>query len=715
MHKTQYFIIAAVLIAVAATSIQAADESAAAKKDNEIKLIAVLTSNTAPRAEKAITCKKLAVFGSADAVPALKRLLADAELASWARIALEAIPGPEADEALRDALGTLQGRLAIGAINSIGVRRDAKAVDTLAGRLDDNDPQVAAAAAVALGKIATAPATKVLRNSLAGASPAVRSAIAEACILCAERLLSEGKAAEAVEIYDMVRTADVPKQRIVEATRGAILARGSDGIPLLVEQLRSEDKRLFRIGLRTARELTEGNVADALLAELERATPARGALLLATLADCSGSTASPAVVKAAKSGPKQVRIAAIGALQRSGDASCAPTLLEIATDEDADLARAARTALAEFPNQELDATIAARLPQAKGALLVVLMEIVGQRQIAATPALINALDDSDATVRRTALTALGETVELKDLEVLISRVTSATHAEDTPAAVKALRAACVRMPDSDACATKLVGAMSGVPTETKCTILDILGAMGGAKALQAIGAAGRDADPELQDAATRVLGGWMSVDAGPVLLDLAKNAPAEKYRIRAIRGYIRLVRQFNMPAEQRVQMCAKALETARRTAEKKLLLQEVIGLDRYASLGMLRLAVEAAKNPALKEDAGRIAMVIAQRIGGNSTDVKTLLAQVGQKPVKIEILKAEFGAGSTQKDVTAAVRQRVGDFPLIILPSPSYNASFGGDPVPGIVKQLKIQYKIDGKVGQATFTENAPILLPTPK
>lgn len=714
MYKTRYFIIAALLIAVAATSIQAADESAA-KKENELKLIAVLTSNTAPRAEKAITCKKLAVFGSAAAVPALKPLLSDMELASWARIALEAIPGPEADEALRDALGTLQGRLAIGTINSIGFRRDANAVDALAGRLQDNDPEVAAVAAVALGKIATAPATKVLRDSLADASPAVRSAIAEACILCAERLLSEDKAAEAIEIYDTVRTADVPKQRIVEATRGAILARGADGIPLLVEQLRSEDKRLFRIGLRTARELTEGNVAGALLAELERATPARGALLLATLADCSGSTASPAVVKAAQSGPKQVRIAAIGALQRSGDASCATTLLEMTTDEDAELAQAARTALAEFPNQEIDATIAGQLPQAKGALLVALMEIVGQRQIAATPALIGALDDSDATVRRTALTALGETVELKDLDVLISRVTSATHAADTPTAVKSLSAACVRMPDSDACATKLIGAMSGVPTEMKCTILDILGAMGGTKALQAIGVAGRDANPDLQDAATRVLGGWMSVDAGPVLLDLAKNAPGEKYRIRAIRGYIRLVRQFNMPAEQRVRMCAKALETAQRTAEKKLLLQEVIGLDRYASLGMLRLAVEAGKNPALKDDAAATAMVIAQRIGGNSTDVKTLLAQVGQKPVKVEILKAQYGAGTMQKEVTAAIKQRVGDFPLIILPSPSYNASFGGDPVPGIVKQLKIQYKIDGKAGEATFAENAPILLPTPK
>jgi len=714
MYKTRCFLICAALIAVAAASLQAADDKAAAKKENELKMIAVLQSETTAKAEKAITCKRLAIFGSTDAVPALKPLLADKELASWARIALEAIPGPQADEALRDALESLQGRLAIGTINSIGVRRDAKAVDGLTARLKDNDPEVASAAAVALGKIGNAQATKVLRESLAGASRGVRSAIAEGCILCAERLLAEDKAAEAVEIYDEVRKADLPKQRIVEATRGAILARGADGIPLLVEQLRSKDKKMFQIGLHAARELSEGNVAGVLLAELSGATPQRGALLLAALADCSGSTASPAVVGAAKSGPKQLRIAAIGVLQRTGDASCAPALLQIATDEDAELAQAARTALAEFPDGEIDVTIVAQLRKAKGKMLVVLMEIVGQRQIAATPALIKALADSDATVRRAALTALGKTVELKDLGVLISRVTSPRHAEDTATAVKALSTACVRMPDSNACAAKLVGVMSRVPTKTQCTILDILGAMGGDKALQVIGAAGKDANPELQDTATRLLGGWMSVDAGPVLLDLAKNAPVEKYRIRAIRGYIRLARQFNMPAEQRVQMCVKALETAQRTTEKKLVLREVIGLDRYASPGMLRLALEAGKHPALKDDAARIAMVIAQKISGNSTEARKLLAQMQQGPVKVEIIKAEYGAGAKQKDVTEALRRHVSGSPLIVLPS-NYNTSFGGDPASGTVKQLKVQYRIKGKSGEATFPENAAIVLPMPK
>ena len=92
------------------------------------------------------------------------------------------------------------------------------------------------------GKIGNADAAKALEQSLASAPPKVRSAVAEGLVLCAERLLAKGQDAPAVAIYDEVRKADVSKQRILEATRGAILARKQEGIALLLEQLRSPDK-----------------------------------------------------------------------------------------------------------------------------------------------------------------------------------------------------------------------------------------------------------------------------------------------------------------------------------------------------------------------------------------------------------------------------------------------------------------------------------------
>ena len=83
-------------------------------------------------------------------------------------------------------MGKLQGRLLIGVINSIGVRRDAKAVDGLAVRLKDADAEVASAAAVALGRIGGTPAAKALEQSLAGAPAAVRGGLPRAAS-CARR------------------------------------------------------------------------------------------------------------------------------------------------------------------------------------------------------------------------------------------------------------------------------------------------------------------------------------------------------------------------------------------------------------------------------------------------------------------------------------------------------------------------------------------------
>ena len=709
MYKTRYFTICVALIAtlaaMAAGPVVAADE-------NEDQLIGVLQSD-APLAEKAITCKRLAVYGSPKAVPALAALLPSEKLTSWARIALEAIPGPEADQALREAMGKVEGRVLVGVINSIGVGRDAAAVDGLTKRLADADAQVASAAAVALGHIGNAPATKILEQTLAGAPVDVRSAVAEGCILSAEKLLADGKSTEAAALYDKVRAADVPKQRVIEAIRGAILARGNDGIPLLVEQLHSTDKGFFRIGLTVARELPGSAATEALVGELGKVPGDRQGLLLLALADRGDAAVLPAVLEAAKSGPSAVRIVAVGVLARVGNVSCVPTMLDVALESDAQLAGAAKTALEGLPGEEVNADLVARLRDAKGKARQIVIELIGRRRIAAaTTDLIEAADDPDASIRATALVALGSTVELDDLSVLITRVVNPQNAGDTQAAEQALRVAAVRIADGEACAAKLVAAISEASVPAKCTVLEILGAMGNTTALKAIGAAANDRSDELQDTASRLLGQWMTVDAAPVLLELAKTAPEGKYKIRAMRGYIRIVRQFVIPGPQRVAMCRAAMETAERDTEKKLVLGV---MPLYPSVDMLKLAVEAAKVPSLKKDAAVASLAIAQKIKGKSVDVRKLLAQVGHESVKIEIIKAEYGAGTKFKDVTGVLRKHVRNFPLIVLPSSSYNSSFGGDPVPGTRKQLKVQYRINGKAGEASFAENAMILLGVPK
>ena len=682
-----------------------------ASPEKEAELVAILQSEAAS-SEKALACKNLAIYGSGKAVAELAKLLGNEQLSSWSRIALEAIPGSEADEALRKATESLEGKLLVGTINSIGVRRDTSAVDLLTARLNAPDFEVASAAAVALGRIGTSAAASSLQTVLATSPAKVRSAVAEGCVLCAERFHAEGLESEAVALYDLVRKADVPEQRILEATRGAILARKQQGIPVLIELLKSQNKGLFNIALSTAREFPGREIDESLAIEMTKATPERAALIIAAMADRSETVVLPAILKVAKSGPKPVRLAALHALGRVGNTTCLPTLLESAVELDAEISQAAKKGLIEIPGESIDKELVARLAKPEGKFYALLVELIGERQIQAIPALLKALDQSDKAVRTAALVSLGNTVPADKLSVLIKLVVSPKNPNEVALAQQALKTACVRMPDRDACSAELTAAMERSPVTTKISLLRILGAVSGTKALQTIAAAAKNSDPQLQDVASELLGDWMTIDAAPVLLDLAKSAPAEKFQVRAMRGYIKAARQFQMSDAERIEMCKLATEACRRTPEKKLIVEV---LKRINSLETLKMAVQAIKDPELKEDASQAALVIAQKLGNQSEEVRELLASIDLSKVKIEIIKAEYGAGANQKDVTEVLQKLASDTPLITLATASYNESFGGDPAPATPKVLKVQYKINDKPGEVSLPENALIILPMPK
>jgi HEAT repeat protein len=101
--------------------------------------------------------RKLSMIGTAASVPALAPLLTDPDESHMARFALERIPAPAAADALRQALGNVRGDLVIGMISSLANRRDTASVKPLAALLA-GDAKIAAAAASALGRIATAEA-----------------------------------------------------------------------------------------------------------------------------------------------------------------------------------------------------------------------------------------------------------------------------------------------------------------------------------------------------------------------------------------------------------------------------------------------------------------------------------------------------------------------------------------------------------------------------
>lgn len=590
--------------ALTASQARAAAEDKGSSPEKERSLIRTLTSK-APPDEKALACKQLSISGTKKAVPALAALLTDRRLASWARIALEAIPDPAADAALRRAMGKLKGNLAVGVINSVGNRRDAQAVTGLAKKLKDGDAQVASAAAVALGKIGGDKAARALERALPSAPAEVRPAIAEGCIRCAEGFLAQQKTAEAITLYDLVRGASVPQQKILEATRGAILARGPDGIPLLLDQLRAADKAQFGMGLRTARELPGREVTETLAAELQQCAPNRQPRILLALAERGDPAALPVVVAAAGDGPKELRLMAVGLLERLGNVTSVPALLEAAVSSDAELAQAAEGVLARLPGKDVDADLLSRLSPATGKLRRILIELAAQRRIdGALPGIVASLQDGDAHVCTAAVQAvgsLGAEREAVELAKLVEKTHDTKHRADIEAALVAIagRKGAASVPP-------LLPLMQSNDSATRILALHALAGAGGPEALAAVRAALSDKDEAVQDEAVRTLSTWPNTwpeddSVAEPLLALARSSQKTSHQVLGLRGYLEYVQtDKKLQDTDKPGKIKELLPLFHRPEEKRLAIAAIGAIPTAITLELL---IAFADEPVLADEA----------------------------------------------------------------------------------------------------------------
>lgn len=198
---------------------------------NAAALTGILKDPGSSEFQKAKACMRIGELGAKEAVPALAALLGDERMGMYARYGLEPIPDPSAGDALRAALPKLKGNLLIGVVNSINKRRDAKASPALVKMLYGADAELARAAAAALGNIGGEANAKELQAALGKTSGMLKMAVADAALVCAERLLAEGKREQALALYAFLSAPSVPKSARLAAMNGIIREETSTSRP----------------------------------------------------------------------------------------------------------------------------------------------------------------------------------------------------------------------------------------------------------------------------------------------------------------------------------------------------------------------------------------------------------------------------------------------------------------------------------------------------
>jgi HEAT repeat protein len=599
----------------------------AAGESEEEKYVAILKSERGAN-EKAWACRKLKLVGTAKSVPAIAALLTDKEVGHSARSALETMPFPEAAAALRDAVPRAAGLTKAGIIDSIGDRRDREAVPVLAPLVGDADPQVASSAAAALGKIGGSEAIQALRAARPKAPEAVRPAIADALMLCADGLLAAGdkNAAAAVcqEIWDSEKTPHIR----TAAYRGMVLAAGDGAMALVEKALTGRDGAAQLAALPLILEVEGQAATKAFAAVMPKVPPKMQAALIELLAQRGDAAAAPAVAAAAGNAEAAVRVAALKALGALGDATSVPTLAQAASEAEGAEQEAARDALARLRGAGVAEGILALLEKASPAVQAELTRALGyRRDAAALPALLKMAKGGNEGTRVAALRSLALLADDKAAGEVVAILVAAQSDAEREAAEKALIAACGRSKQPQACAGPLLAAMKGASVPARCALLRVAGRAGGPEALAALRAAVEDKDAAIRDAAIRSLADGAGMEAAPDLLKLAREAADPAHRVIALRGYWRLVAlAADRPVEERLKMCEAGMAACQRPEEKKLGLTE---LAKVPHLNALKLAETLSKDEAVRAEAQAAYVQIAASLGASQpAEAKAALRQI---------------------------------------------------------------------------------------
>ena len=141
-----------------------------------------------------------------------------------ARYALERIGGTAVNDALRGALRKARGKAKIGIVNSLGRRGDTKAIRPLSRMITGRDEALAAAAAAALGRIATPAAAKALAAAKDKTEGKVQMTVLDAYLKCADKMVADGNKTDAMAIYGALRGENMPKPIRTAATTGMLNA-----------------------------------------------------------------------------------------------------------------------------------------------------------------------------------------------------------------------------------------------------------------------------------------------------------------------------------------------------------------------------------------------------------------------------------------------------------------------------------------------------------
>lgn len=569
-----------------------------------------LKAEDTPPAARAWIIRQLEYIGGGESVALLGDLMGspfhhERELA---RRALEKNSSEEADAKIRELMvAEHDAALKRALVHVAGERRDADAASDIAEMVSAEDDSLRKTAITALGKIASPEAVEALTKAYGAAEEEMaKQVVADALFESGRRLVKDGDNAKALAIYQALYDYDEPAYIRAAALRGLVLANPEEAENVLILALQSKTDEVrqsaISAGLMAEQSTVLPNVLAVRAADLPAGEQLMALEVLAAMGDESAASQVGALVEAEEAA---VRLEAVETLGRLGGLEATKILLETAGRKGGDEAEAARDALAVVSGEAVDAALLAAASEGDVGVRIAAIEALGARDYtSAVPVLFSLAEKGPKAIRQAAFGALGYLAEGSQVGAL------AKAAAQDPAAGKALLLAARRLSGDAAAREHLLVVFDRADVSGKEALLPSLSVLGGADALGAVrhllGYEG------IGDTAAKALADWSSVEACPILIELAVAEDLDPRRKALwLAGAARLIGSGQLPEDESAKLAMEGLKAAGDTSARS---QFLSALGASGSPAAAEPIMSLLDNSETAEEAALAAMSLVRNL-----------------------------------------------------------------------------------------------------
>jgi len=526
---------------------------------------------------------QLNLVGSNASITALQPFLSDKELCEPVTQVYLSIQSEKAAQTLLEALKGQAPEANITLIKALGELGYKPAVPVLTGYIGLKNTSVQRCALQALAKIGDPASYKTFWEVVSHTSAYEPTMAISSFITYLHRLGQENEKKLCKQgITAILKKCKETSLLHYRAAAMEVYAHyfGEKALSLFYKEIKNNDKSYRNALLRTIVNTGDTTVTKKWISVAKRSDPAVRADIIRMLGQRGDLLAVTFIKTQLKNPDPEVRITSVTAMAGLLHKAAIPELLQHMTTGQ-DVTETYQALLSLIEKKDLP-RVKAFLQKSSGKAKAACVQLIAVRNGTEYFSLIKEFcQDPDPTVREASFEALSGVASASSLDDLINMLTSTDKEEYIPYIQKAIVVAIKDSKNRQEAIDRLFSVLNS--PEKRKLMINILPALGGQRALDAVKDMFVNNSGETQKAAFKALIQWKDPASADVLYIISKNGP-EAYKTEAFKAYIQKINKSGYPEEQKLLKLRKIMSLAVDATEKKEVINVIGKLHIFPAL-----------------------------------------------------------------------------------------------------------------------------------